>query len=160
MKQIRRLFIETDVLHMDELDSAQIKVSIILDDKGLSYPESVFDETKDFAWHELDAAWESVKRCDEIYGDSSLVLLCGFGSYTGAPVIMNEMMKKAIEEKIEGKSVIFLRPMSDIEWGQIDRKLLLKAFKKNNLYTLEYDDKYLLAKVDIKKLLKETRILK
>jgi hypothetical protein len=134
---IKRLFIETDILQKDELHSAQRTVRYILEDQGIPSHENVFDEIIDRAWHEWERAWEAVKRADEIYGDSSLVPLSGFGTYTGAPVVMDVMMKKAIEEKITGKSLYFLRDFNDIEWEGIDYKLLKKAFKKNKLFTLE-----------------------
>lgn len=150
---MKRLFIETDVLQQDELRSAQRKVSSILDRKGLQYSKEVFDETCDFAWYEADKAWDAVKRHDEIYGDSSLVPLCGYGTYTGAPVVMDVMMKKAIDEGITGKSLFFLRSYKDIEWDGINKKLAKKCFKKNKLFTLEFTDaKYIFKPVDVSKL--------
>jgi len=156
---MKRLFIETDFLKEDELRSAQRTVRWVLEANGLESADNVFDETVDFAWQNADKAWEAVKRCDEIYGDSSLVPLCGYGTYTGAPVIMDVMMQKAIDENIEGKSVIFLRKYEDIEWDGIDKKLLAKAFKKNKLFTTEPDEKWddHFIEVDIKKLIKELK---
>jgi hypothetical protein len=138
MVQIKRLFIETDILKKSELGTAQNDVEMVLVKKGLPFHEDIFDEVKDFAWQQADAAWEAVKRADEIYGDSSLVPLCGYGTYTGAPVIMNVMMQKAIDEDIRGKSLIFLREFANIHWDQIDRKLLKKAFKYNKLFTYDW----------------------
>lgn len=150
---MKRLFIESDVLHEDELSSAQCSVALYLESQKIPYNEKyVFDETCDFAWHEADKAWEAVKRADEIYASSGLVPLCGYGSYTGAPVVMDVMMKKAIEEKITGKSLIFLRSFEDIDWQQIDMKILPKAFKHNKLFTLEYQDGYQLIPVDLKRI--------
>lgn len=150
-----RLFIETDILQKDELRRAQRRVEEILDQQGIkNYPADIFDETVDFAWHEPEKAWEAVLRADEIYGDSSLVPLCGYGSYTGSVVVMDVMMKKAIEQKIKGKSLIFLRKFKDLHWEGIDYKLLSKAFKNNKLFTLEYGTNYVLMPVDIKNLIK------
>lgn len=150
---IKRLFIETDILHESELKSAQRRVANILEDAGIPFGKDVFDETKDFAWHDADAAWEAVKRADEIYGDSALVPLCGYGSYTGAPVVMDVMMKKAIDENITGKSLFFLRAFKDIEWEGVDNKLMKIAFKKNKLFTMEYDgNDYKFVPVDAKKM--------
>jgi hypothetical protein len=153
----KRLFIETDVLQKAELQHARRTVADILDQKGESYCKEVFDDVRDFAWHKGVEAWNAVKRADEIYGDSSLVPLCGFGSYTGAPVVMDTMMKNAIEEKITGKSLIFLRPFEDINWEQIDYKLLKKCFKKNKLFVVEFNDvscHYELKPVDVSKMKK------
>jgi len=137
--EIKRLFLETDVLQDDELRSAQREVANYLEDKGIRFSKDVFDEVKDFAWHKGEDAWEAVKRCDEIYSDSALVPLCGYGSYTGSVVVMDVMMKKAIDEKITGKSLFFLRSFKDIEWDGIDYKLFKKCFTKNKIYTLEHD---------------------
>ncbi len=154
-KTMRRLFIETDVLQESELDTARITVAGILREKGIPYSDNVFDETKDFAWHEADEAWDAVKRADEIYGDSALVPICGVGTYSGAPVIMDTMMRKTIDEGIKGKSLYFLRPFKDIWWDEIDRDLMRKAFKENKLFTLEFDDdecEYQFTEVDIDKI--------
>lgn len=154
---MKRLFIETDVLHESELHSAQRKVYRLLKNNGLDFPKDVFDETVDFAWHEADKAWEAVKRCDEIYGDSSLTPLLGYGSYTGAPVVMDVMMQKAIDENITSKSLIFLRPFEDIEWDMIDMDLLKIAFVNNKLFTLEFDEDYKLTPVDIERLVADQK---
>ena len=106
--EVKRLFIESDVLKEDEFRTAQRRVALVLEETGKSFTKNVFDEKVDFAWHKPSEAWEAVKRADEIYGNTSLVPLCGYGSYTGSPVVMDVMMKKAIEENITGKSVIFL----------------------------------------------------
>lgn len=154
---IKRLFIETDVLHQSEFRSAQRKVSLVLDELCIPHTKEIFDEAVDFAWHEPEKVWEAVKRADEIYGDSSLVPLCGFGSYTGAPVVMDVMMQKAIDENITDKSLIFLRPFEEIEWDGIDYKLLPKAFKYNKLFTIELDTNYKIVQVDIKKLVQKLK---
>lgn len=152
---IKRLFIETDVLQKDELRNAQRILSEVLKRQGLDYPKDVFDETKDFAWHDAEAAWEAVLRADEIYGDSSLVPLLGYGTYTGSPVVMNVMMKKAVDQKVTGKKLIFLRQYKDLDWDMIDLKLLRKAFKKNQLFTTEVNDvgfPYAFVPVDVTKI--------
>src|SRR6478609_4289867 len=133
---IRRLFIDSAVLQDDELRSAQRRIANMLEGAGIDFCEQVFDETKDFAWRDADKAWEAVKRCDEIYGNTSLVPLAGYGTYTGSVVVMDVMMKKAVDENVTGKSVFFLRPFKDIEWDGINLKLLKKVFKtKNKLFT-------------------------
>lgn len=153
---MKRLFIESDVLDVSELRSSQASVALLLDSKHLSFPEEkVFDEVVDFAWHKPEVAWEAVKRSDEIYASSSLVPLAGYNTYTGAPVVLNVMMKKAIDENITGKSLIFIRSFDDIEWDQIDMKLLDKAFRKNFMYTLEYENGYVQKQVDIDKLIRD-----
>ncbi len=135
-----RLFIETDVLQQEELETATFIVSDILDHKGLLYSKGVFDSTVEFAFTEPQKAWEAVKKADEIYGDSALIPLGGIGTNTGAPVVMNVMMYNAIQEGIEGKSVYFLRAYKDIHWDGIKEELVHKAFINNKLFTLETND--------------------
>lgn len=142
MEKIKRLFIDSDVIMDDEYHSSQRIVERILDKKKIACCPDVFDAKQDFAWHEADSAWLAVKAADEIYGNTSLVPLCGYGSYTGSPVVMNVMMKKAMDENVTGKRVYFLRPMKDIEFDQIDLDLLRLCFGKlNELYTTEFNDK-------------------
>lgn len=148
----RRIFIESDILHDDEFRSVKRKVANILEDKGEEFIENIFDEALDFAWHDLEKTWAAVKNADEIYANSSLMPLVS-NSYMGSPVIFNGMCKKAIEEKVEGKSVFILRPLKDIWWDMIDLKLMKQAFKKNHLYM--YDDDYEnLIKVNVSKIKK------
>lgn len=141
---IRRMFIETDFLQEDELRSAKRSVREYLGENSIPFSNEIFDEVSDFAWQRGEAAWEAVKRCDEIYSDSSLVPLSGYGTYTGSVVIMDVMMKKAIDENITGKSLYFLRDFEDIEWEGINYKLFKKCFGKgmNKLYTKKYDEEY------------------
>lgn len=147
----KRLFIDSDQIQDDELRRAKRRVSAILDKTKAPYCENVFDSTQGFAWHQAKEAWEAVKNADEIYGDTSLVPLSGYGTYTGSVVVMDVMMKKALDENIIGKQVFFLRPFMDIEWGGIDKKLLKQCFRhKNELFTLEFDGgEYHFAKVNV-----------
>lgn len=146
----RRIFIESDVLHDDELRSVQRKVMCLLEDKSEPFIENVFDETLDYAWHDLGKTWEAVKKADEIYADSSLMPLVS-DSYMGAPVIFNAMCQLATKENVTGKSVFILRRQKDIHWDMIDLKIMKKAFKENSLYM--YDDEYEnIIKVDVQKI--------
>lgn len=146
----KRIFIESDILKADELGSAQRKAKRMAEANGLKCVDRVFSQILDFAWHDLEKTWASVKNADEIYADSALMPLT-YGSYVGAPVIFNGMCERAIKEKIVGKSVYILRPITSIQWDMIDIKLMKKAFKKNDLYM--YDDSYSnLVKVDVSKI--------
>lgn len=146
----RRIYIESDILQADEFRSAQREVFYFLKEKGFNCVERVFSEVLDFAWHDLEQTWNAVKDADEIYATSSLMPLTG-NSYTGAPVIFNGMCERAINENVVGKSVIILNQLKNIHWDMIDKKLMKKAFKKNDLYM--YDDEYEnLIKVDINKI--------
>lgn len=149
---MRRLFIESDVLKEDEYRTAQRRLHRIFRSTNTIHIEEIFDETVAFAWHKADNAWEAVKRADEIYANSGLVPLCGYGTYTGSVVVFDVMMQKAIDEGIEGKSVYFLREIDDIDWEAIDLKLLDVAFRKNYLYTIK-DLKF--EQVDIDALLRK-----
>ena len=145
----RRIFIESDVLQEDELNSAKRDAVKFCEDNGESYCKEVFDEVLDYAWHDLEKTWKSVKRADEIHANTALMPLVG-GSYMGAPVIFNEMCKKAIKEKVKGKLVIITRTLDSIYWGMIDFELMKKAFKNNKLFM--YDDNYDMIEIDVSKL--------
>jgi len=58
----RRIYIESDILHADELRNAQITVVRLCDKKSVKYVRRVFSEVLDFAWHDLEKTWESVKK--------------------------------------------------------------------------------------------------
>jgi len=146
---MKRIFIDSDVIQDDEVGTAEYTIEIA---KGIQ-GDFTFDQVVGFAWHDGVPAWEAVKSADEIYANTSLVPLCGYGSYTGSVVVMDVMMEKAIAENITGKSIYFLRPFKDIDWEGIDMELVDKAFRKNYLYTLESDYKF--EQVDIDSLIRK-----
>lgn len=151
MENKRRIFIESDILHKDELMSVKRTVALLLEKRGDEFDENnIFDEALDFAWHDIEKTWLAVKAADEIYANSSLMPLIG-NSYMGAPVIFNGMCERAIKENVTGKSVIILRPLKDMDWEMIDFKLMKKAFKSNELFVLE---NRVLVKVDVSKIKK------
>jgi hypothetical protein len=150
----RRIYLESDVLHADELRSSQREVAQLCEEKHEKYVRRVFQEVIDFAWHELDKTWQAVKNADEIYSDSSLMPLVG-GSYMGAPVIFNAMCERAIEENVTGKEVYILKPLKDINWYMIKIDVMLKAFKNNKLFM--YDNDGEIQQVDAKKVAKENK---
>jgi hypothetical protein len=145
----RRIYIESDILHADELRNAKRTVANLCDDKNEKYIKRVFAEVLDFAWHDLPKTWEAVKKADEIYSDSSLLPLSG-GSYMGAPVIFNGMCERAIKEGVTGKDVYILNSLENIYWDMIDIPLMQKAFEKNNLFM--YNENYEIVKVDVTKI--------
>lgn len=147
----RRIYIESDILHADELRGAQRSVRNFLKKDGLEYVERMFSEVLNYAWHDLEKTWDAVKKADEIYADSSLMPLSG-GSYNGAPLIFNEMCERAIKEGIKGKSVIILNSVKNIYWDMIDIPKMKKAFKDNDLYM--YDEEHELSKINVKKIKK------
>jgi hypothetical protein len=146
-----RIYIESDILQADEFTDAQGTVFDFAEKSGLKCVDRVFSQVLDRAWHDLERTWQSVKDADEIYSTSSFVPLCG-NSNMGAPVIFNGMCKRAIEEKITGKSVIVLNQLKNICWDYIDIPAMKLAFKKNSLFM--YDDNYEMVKVEISKIKK------
>lgn len=142
----RRIFLESDILHADEFQNVQREVFDLLRDKRLKMVDRIFSEVLDYAWHDLEKTWVSVKKADEIYADSSLLPLSG-GSYMGAPVIFNGMCERAIKEGISGKDVYILRKIKNILWHMIDFKLMKETFKNNNLFM--YDANGRMVKVDV-----------
>lgn len=143
----QRIFIESDFLKSDEFRSAQRDVVSL--NKDAVFVNRVFSKVLEFAWHNLDNTWQSVKEADEIYADSSLLPLTG-GSYNGAPVIFNGMCERAIKENITGKKVIILNQLGRIYWDMIKIPLMKEAFKNNDLWM--YNDEYELIKVDVSKI--------
>ena len=142
----RRIYIESDILHADELRDAARSAYEYAKENNLKCVDRVFSDVLDYAWHNLKKTWEAVKLADEIWATSSLMPLSG-SSYIGAPVIFNEMCKRAIAENIEGKSVIILNSLRNIYWSMIDIDIMKKAFTKNSL--LMYDENYDLSKIDV-----------
>lgn len=147
----RRIYLESDILHASELQSAQRKVYRLCDEKKAKCIRRVFAEVLDMAWHDLEKTWIAVKKADEIYSDSSLLPLCG-GSYMGAPVIFNGMCERAIKEDIRGKDVYILNSLKNINWYMIKIDIMREAFKHNNL--LMYNDEYEITKIDVSKIKK------
>lgn len=151
-EKIRRIFIESDIVHADELRSAQRDVASLCEDRGEKCTKRVFSEVLDHAWHDLEKTWVAVKKADEIYAISSLMPLIG-GAYMGAPVIFNGMCERAIKEGIKGKSVFILNSIKNVYWDMIDVSVMRKAFAKNTLYM--YDENYDMKKVDTSKIRKK-----
>lgn len=147
----RRIFIESDILHADELRSAQRDAHDLADKRGLKVVDKVFSQVLNFAWHDLPGTWEAVKKADEIYAISSLLPIIG-NSYTGAPVIFNGMCERAVKEGVKGKQVYILNQFKGIYWDMIDIKIMKKAFKHNELYML--DEELEIVKIDVSKIKK------
>lgn len=147
----RRIYIESDVLHADELSDAQETVLRLCKSKKVKYVNRVFSEVLDYAWHDLEKTWTAVKNADEIYSNSSLLPLSG-GSYMGAPAIFNGMCERAIKEGITGKDVYILNSLKHVSWGMIKIDLMKKAFENNNLFM--YNDEYEITKIDVSKIRK------
>jgi len=139
----KRLFIESDHLTDDELNTCRRTVRYMLKDAGIDFIPEVFDEVATYAWHEGEKAWAALLRADEVYANTSFVGLCGMGTYTGAPVVFDRMMKASIDQGITGKEVYILRPFEDVDWDAIDVKLFAECFKPfknkpcNKIFTLE-----------------------
>lgn len=151
-EETRRIFIESDILHADELRDAQREVALLCEDRGVKYTRRVFSEVLDYAWHDLEKTWKAVKKADEIYATSSLMPLVG-GSYMGAPVIFNKMCERAVKEGVEGKSVFIFNTIRNTYWGMIDIPIMQKAFEKNDLYM--FDENQDIKKVDTSKIMEK-----
>lgn len=147
----RRIYIESDVLHADELADVKDTVSDLCKDKKVKHVSRVFSDVLEYAWHDLEKTWAAVKKADEIYSNSSLLPLSG-GTYTGAPAIFNGMCERAIKEGVTGKDVYILNSLKNVSWHMIDIPLMKNAFKKNNLFM--YNDDYDITKVDVSKIKK------
>lgn len=134
----RRIFIESDVIKEEKIITAKRWVHSMLRERGIQISrEDVFQEVIGFAWHDLDKTWKSVLKADEIYASTALMPLISH-SYSGAPVIFNGMMERAIKEGVTGKSVYIMRELKEVYWDMIDKKLIPKAFASNKLFM--YDE--------------------
>lgn len=99
--------------------------------------------------------FQYIMEADEIYMSTAIMPLV-YGTSIGSPELWNKMMKLAVEHNVTGKQIFNQRIYKDIEWGNLDKKLLDAAFKKNFLYVASDDsDKW--EQVDIDKLLKQKR---
>lgn len=127
-----RLYIESDVLHQEEVDSAAHCVEFIFKDMGIPFHSKVFDEAIGYAWHDLEKTWGYVQKADEIFASSSLYGLSGARTYVGAPPLMDGMMKIAYDKNITGKALYFLTNKEDILWDNISLVLLRRVFAKRN----------------------------
>lgn len=117
---------------------------------------------KKFFWKVVDNArfepklFDYIQEAEEIYMSTSIVPLVSH-TRIGSPEVWDKMMKLAVAENVTGKKVFISRCKEDIEWGNLDKKLLRKAFKKNQLYTAERNQEHgrYWQQVDMKVLLKE-----
>jgi hypothetical protein len=127
---IKRLFIEIDSRNSHN----DWKIESSLD--GIQ--ETSKNESKDFWWKIVDNArreenlFNFIKEADEIYMDTAIVPLV-FGTSIGSPELWNNMMCLATEHKLSEKQIFIHRLYKDIQWSNLDKKLLKKAFKKNFL---------------------------
>lgn len=154
---MKRIFIESDIVDDAQLRRLERNVYNYWNNKGVVLPDDIFDEVIDRAWHDPERAWNAIKEADEIYAVSSLTPLLGYGTYTGAPVVFNTMMQKIIDTELTGKSLILQTSLDDIDWDDIDPELLDKAFKKNFMYVLEWNDakkEYELNQIDINNIIR------
>lgn len=151
---MKRLFIEIDKINKHnewELESSLDTAQELVDYNG----------KEPFFWKVVDnARWEPnlfeyIKEADEIHMSTSIVPLVTYTSI-GSPALWNSMMQLAIEQKLKNKSVFIQRKFSDIEWGNLDQKLLNNAFKYNFLFTVN-DDYLGWEQVDIDRLLRSLK---
>jgi hypothetical protein len=118
---------------------------------GAGNTEYVFDMSLFDALYNGSEAWKAIKAHDEIYCSTSLVPLIGaMGSHT----LFNGMMYRTIEEGVTGKKVYILNEYGNIQWDNLEAKLIGGAFKKNYLYVLA-KDRNTFEQVDIDNLLRE-----
>lgn len=152
-KQPVRIFIEVD--RLNEYSKWEI-------DAGIDACAQLWDtETKGFFDNIIYDArfyenlFEEIQKADEIYMNTAIQPLIG-GTHMGSPELWNGMMELAIEHQLTGKKVYNARTYKDIEWRNLDKKLLDQAFKKNFLYVAAEDySKW--EQVDIDKLLRSLK---
>lgn len=150
---IKRLFIE--VAPANDYNKWELDSSL----DGCQDLSGIDDEN--FWWKVVSEArfepnlFQYILEADEIYMSTAIMPLVAYTSI-GSPDLWNTMMKLSVEHNVTGKKIFNQRVYKDIEWGNLDKKLLDAAFKTNFLYVASDDyDKW--AQVDIDKVLKIKR---
>lgn len=146
-REIKRLFIEIDSLKEGKLKTDS---SLASDMHGFEMTQDFFDTIIDNAHKNKDKILEALKIHDEIYASTALIPR---GSETSGD-LFNGLMSYAISKGIEGKSVFLLRRFNDIFWGELEKDLVDKCFRKNFLY-FHGEDYEAWYQVDIDRLIKE-----
>lgn len=101
-------------------------------------------DDKKFWWKVVTEArfepnlFKYIQQADEIYMNTSIMPLVT-GTSVGSPEMWDKMMKLAVEHNLKGKKVFIQRPEKDVEWGNLNKKLLKEAFTNNSLYTASDD---------------------
>lgn len=150
----KRLFIEdeSEEKTIHEYHSACRKVRNAMgysNRENEAFDTAIFDALE----NQLDV-WGLIVTHDQIFCSTSLIPLMGFGSSYGSGMLFNNMMYKAIEENVTGKSIYMLNDYDGIEWDELRPELVAKAFVNNDLYCMD-DNHNTFIKVDIDKLVNE-----
>lgn len=152
---MKRLFIEID--YKINTDHLETMANLFEMKDGWNFYATITS-----AAHQADLT-DLIKEMDEIYMDSALIN-SGYG--IGSGTLFNQLMYRAIEEKITGKKVFIFRKYNEVQWYNLRAELVKKAFKDNELFVYIEVEKELpeysipvtvfeWEKVDIKKLIKE-----
>lgn len=155
IQQPKRLFVEDDEILKEGEFRTNLRTCILTHGfTTLKKEDKFFDTVIVDALNKTKEVWEAIKSHDEIYASTALIPLFG-GSY-GSGMLFNNMMHKAIEEKLQGKKVYMLREKKSIRWDELKSTLLQGAFEHNELYVLSSeDDDRKWEKVDIAQLVGE-----
>lgn len=149
---MKRLFLE-----IDEIDESHLETLASLGSHMFHYEDTLkpfFNTVIGEAAFHTQEAWDAVKSHDQIFVSTSLIPRYGFGSSFGSGMLMNSLMYKAIEEKVEGKSLYFFNEFDNIRWDELKKDLVDKCFRKNFMYVRDENfDNW--VQVDIDALIKD-----
>jgi hypothetical protein len=149
---MKRLFLE-----IDEIDNGHLETLASLGSHMCGYEDTqkpFFHTTIGEAAFHVKETWQAVKDHSHIFVSTSLIPRYGYGSSFGSGMLMNNLMYKAIEEGVEGKSLYFFNEYDNIRWDELEKDLVDKCFRKNFLYVRDENfEKW--EQVDIDKLIKE-----
>lgn len=148
---MKRLYIENGPMEFNEdvFGTAQRQVYIWKNIK-VGADEKVFDIVIDDASNKTTDLLKAIQECDEIYTRTSF---CRGGEGTiDSADLFDKLMESVISKNITNKTLYILNEYDRIMWNELDHKLLDKAFKKNYIYTLNYETGF--EQVDIDELLR------
>lgn len=126
---MKRLFIEND----ENVDFTNVARYLNKFYNFTGDPNDFFDEIITEATYNSQEAWQSIKRNDEIFAESSLIDMMGISG----GLLFNNMMYMAIVENVTDKKVYFFSSKNEIWWENLNAKLFDQAFTKNEMYTAE-----------------------
>ncbi len=148
---MKRLYIENGPMEFnrDSFGTAQRQV-YLWKNIEVGEDEKVFDIVIDDASNKTEEVLKAILACDEIYTKTSFSR--GGDGDKDSPDLFDELMEVVISKNITNKTLYILNEYDRIMWDELDSKLLDKAFKKNYIYTLNYDTGF--EQVDIDNLLR------
>lgn len=128
---MKRLFIEAQSEDKDKIQTCALLCSFAKKEGGR---KDFFDTVMSNAMDYHEETFKLIKEHDEIYCSTRLIPM---GGAYGSGILMNNLMYKAIKNNITGKSLYIMGKLSNIMWGELNKKLFQQCFKVNKLFILD-----------------------